>query len=435
MRYFSAPSQALIPGIANPEATESFAVSAGLPIQHRFKQSRLCISPVIHGPPTRFLSAEEDVELLAHALVQNGSNCIYVYEHPSGTYGTRQHADAREDTQNRVSPDTAWFQRSLKELLEACNIQREQIVTVAGLGSLSTRSSSPKIGHSYDKNEAGADVASLLTDRLATACQLTGLRRIDFAVIEVHDATIEKQVKRLDEALDWLNAAVRAGVLQGYGVLIDVLPYTIHTPPQLKSGQWVTLPASLELQLSLPESACEFVAYSMSLTTAMPATYPMLPPPLEQFPEEFRTDFDRIRPERRLTRIAVDSFLARRGRGKSSEDDELDDDNENEESGGNQPLHQGMPFVLISPPEGEEDLVADAIAAELNELCPPLETSPRLQDKVLRAIMSIEVDCVIADAELAPHLGMPDVHPQQALTSDDTDDIFGTFVIPAELTA
>ena len=421
----------IIPGFATPEATTNFVTNAGLPISHRFKQSQLCVSPVIHGPPIRFLPKEDDMELLAYALVENGSNCVYVYEHQSGSYGVRQHKDSLR-TGKRVPGNTDWFQRGLKEVMDVANVDREQLVTIAGLGSFPKNLTSSQGLHG---------ISTVLKDRLASACRLTGLRRIDFAMIELHGHDIERQLNVLENALQWLDAAVRAGVLQGYGVLIDVLPYTVHTPPQTQTGPSITLPSSLELHLSQTESRCEMVAYSMSPTTSTPATYPMLPASLDQLPKEYRTQEDEDQ-DRRLTRVAVDSFLARRGRrdldGNTDENDDADDTRIDP---ANDDLHQGEPFLLISYPkgdkgeeQGEEDYMAELIGKELDTLCPPLASSRRLQDKVLRTMMSVGIDCIIADAELAQLLGQPDVRPDQLLSSDDTDDIFGTFMLPAELT-
>ncbi len=436
----SASSDFLIPGFATVAGTEAFVSKAQLPLHHRFNRSQLCINPIIHGPPTRIVPATEEMQLLAQSLALNFSNCAYVYEHASGTYGARQRRSAMQRSSDK--PASEWYQPGLHDVLQACKMPREQFVALAGLGRLpsgwaagATREPEP------------ASVSDLLTERLADACQLSGLRRIDFALLEVTDTDfVDGIVPGLDEALAWLGGAVEAELLQGFGVFIDTRPYSMHTPPQATSGPLAMYPSEMENRLSLQGSYCELVAYNISPTSAIPATYPMLPASLDQYnPAEYAEEgLNEINPfNTTLSRMSIDGFLARRGRGDGDVEGVTlppgdtakltrilgyDEIQQREE------LHSGMAFPLASPPEGVQSEAAELICQVLDDLCPPLRSTPRLQDKTLRTILSIGIDCVVADADLAPLLGKLDVNPTQMLHSDDTDGLFGVFMLPEELT-
>lgn len=428
----------LMPGFATVAGTEAFVSKAQLPLHHRFHRTQLCINPVIHGPPTRIVPALEEMQLLAQSLALNSSNCAYVYEHSSGTYGVRQRRSAlRKDNEK---PATEWYQPGLCDVLQACKMPREQFVALAGLGRLPHH-----LADGAENGPASFCVSEILTERLANACQLSGLRRIDFALLEVSDADfVDGIVPGLDEALAWLGGAVEAEVLQGFGIFIDTRPYSLHTPPQATSGPLAMYPSETENRLSLPGSYCELVAYNISPTSAIPATYPMLPASLEQYnPAEYAEEgLKELNPlDRTLSRMSIDGFLARRGRGTDDVEDVTPGDTAkltqmlgHDELQQREELHSGMAFPLASPPGDMQSDAAELICQALDEMCPPLRSSPRLQDKTLRAVLSIGIDCIVADADLAPLLGQIQVHPEQMLHSDDTDGIFGVFMLPEELT-
>jgi hypothetical protein len=63
----------------------------------------------------------------------------------------------------------------------------------------------------------------------------------------------------------------------------------------------------------------------------------------------------------------------------------------------------------------------------LNEYCPQLRSTPRLQDKALRCVFSVGVDVVILDAELSAMAGKLALRPEDMLPSSATDKIFGNF--------
>ena len=427
----------LIPGFATKDGTELYITTSKLKLHHRFKRSQLCVGPVVHGPPTRIIPAQEEMQLLAHALINNGSNCAFVYDHSSGTYATRQFNTA--DKRLAQEPFD-WYQRGLSNVLQACNISRDQFVAIAGLGHVP----SPHMLKS-EGDSTTLSTSDILTERLVNACNFSGLNRIDYAILEIGDLDfIDGDIPELNEALSWLKSAVDANLLQGYGVLCDVRPYTFHTPPQATSGSLAMYPSIIETRLANESTNCEFVAYSISPTSAMPHTYPMLPASLDQYnPTEYAHEglIETDILSRSLSRISVDGFLARRGRGLlDEEEDALSVSEKNAKFLGqnvvnpDEKIHEGSPFPLVSAVPGMHSETAEYMCQVLDELCPHLQTTPRLQDKTLRVILSIGIDCVIADADLAPILGKHGVLPEHILHHEDTDDVFGVFMLPEELT-
>ena len=85
-------------------------------------------------------------------------------------------------------------------------------------------------------------------------------------------------------------------------------------------------------------------------------------------------------------------------------------------------------LVLVSDVMPEP--IEQAVAAALDELCPELTTTPKLQDKALRCVFSVGIDVVIVDSLLSVAMGKFNLKPTHLLTSDDTDDIFGEFLVP-----
>lgn len=71
------------------------------------------------------------------------------------------------------------------------------------------------------------------------------------------------------------------------------------------------------------------------------------------------------------------------------------------------------------------------LASRLDELCPELESTPRLEDKAIRAVLSTEVELLyvhLEDAILLP--SQVSLRPEQLLHISETERIFGNFVIP-----
>ena len=242
---------ALISGIADVDGTLNYVKRINHTLYHKFERSGLHIGPIVHGPPARILPVELDVHCLAFALGKNGSNCIYVYDHETGIYGSRQ---------NRT-----WFQNGLAEVFDVCKVQRNEVVTIAGLG---------KIGPLMND--------SIIRQRLSDACRFTHLQNIDLALIECDDASFDDDMEGIVEAVASMEKLVKEGMILGYGVIASVRPYTRHTPPPTDAKEEregvLMLPLALEQSLSIDGSMCEIVAYHISPTINTPATYPMLEP-------------------------------------------------------------------------------------------------------------------------------------------------------------
>ena len=71
------------------------------------------------------------------------------------------------------------------------------------------------------------------------------------------------------------------------------------------------------------------------------------------------------------------------------------------------------------------------IAQQLDELCPKLLSTPRLEDKALRCVFSIGFECAAIDVDLLVRMegGRLGLQPSHMLTAMDTDDIFGHFML------
>jgi hypothetical protein len=97
-------------------------------------------------------------------------------------------------------------------------------------------------------------------------------------------------------------------------------------------------------------------------------------------------------------------------------------------------------FGLISSPKDEielnlisgfnDEVVEEKLTLALNVMCPELESSQRLQDKALRLVFSVGVDAVLVDAESSGYMGKIAIQPEDLLSSEATEGVFGTFCIP-----
>ena len=87
----------------------------------------------------------------------------------------------------------------------------------------------------------------------------------------------------------------------------------------------------------------------------------------------------------------------------------------------------GIPLITHANP-----LPLEAnIAQQLDELCPKLLSTPRLEDKALRCVFSIGFECAAIDVDLLVRMegGRLGLQPSHMLTASDTDDIFGHFML------
>ena len=446
-----------ISGRATTEGTKSFVARSKLRLYHRLELSQLYVNPVIHGPPVPGTLSQEDSDLcFAQALLRNKCNALFVYSHSS------------------LGP---WATGVLGQALQAGKLNRSDIVAIAGLGKVS-------------------QAALQIRARLDEARALTGLEFIDMAIVEFDDASLERNPNCIDAAIEVLEKVCREGHLSSYGLQVDVAPYRHHTPAPRISNSLAMIPPLLEDAFGAdPSSAphADLVMYSISPTTALPASYPMLDPDeidldelaelenkasaddvvggdrdARQEDQVMRGDYasnTRSDGERRITRVARDPLLCVRGNGNGDGTGEGDSDgglsveelakldqeaNAAEASTNNTisdaidsrdtatetptdepliPRSDGIPLVSGLLPPELEKL----LGAALDELCPDLSDTPLLQHKALRAVMSVGVDAVVVDAELSACLGELDLRPEQLLPSAATDDVFGVFQLPPDL--
>lgn len=441
-RQFSA-----IVGRATTLGTQNFVRTSSLPLYHCLEQAKLYVNPIIHGAPTPSTLTQEDSEIcFAEALLKNRSNCLYVYNH-SGP---------------KKAPWTIGA-TALRDILDVGNVDRAEIVTVAGLGKVTN------------------NVAEQIASRLKEAKDLSNLAEIDIAIVEFDDDSFNKSPNCLDETIVALEGACSEGQLATYGLHINVAPYSYHTPPLRLTSNLAMLPPLIEDSLTEGKAPHgDIVMYAISPTTALPATYPMLDPNPDDYdlaaiesklkanaPSEGENEEGEIvdteltggEKKRRFTRIASGALSCRRGRGKAT--DSLQDDlqrqaehaSSTEESTENlnsqinatesrdshnldEMAHsdceggaETVPLLSHSLPPRLEQHLGEA----LDTLCPPLVSTPLLQTKALRIVMSVGIDAVMLDAELSARMGKVTLGGPDLLTSAETDDIFGTFALPAGL--
>ena len=70
------------------------------------------------------------------------------------------------------------------------------------------------------------------------------------------------------------------------------------------------------------------------------------------------------------------------------------------------------------------------IANVLDSLCPKLKSSRKLQSKALRCVFSIGIDAVVLDSECSAQMGKLTLRPEDFLSSDDSHEVFGSFMMP-----
>jgi hypothetical protein len=115
------------------------------------------------------------------------------------------------------------------------------------------------------------------------------------------------------------------------------------------------------------------------------------------------------------------SFMrgARKSKDLNSEEDSADEFSDAEDPALAEEAH------LVSGLRSRDD--EEYLGGLLNEYCPQLRSTPRLQDKALRCVFSVGVDVVILDAELSAMAGKLALRPDDMLPSSATDKIFGNF--------
>lgn len=459
-RLLCTTSQAsTIAGRATTEGTRNFVNGASLAMHHCFELRSLYVNPVIHGPPhgsrVGALTVEDGDICLAQALLRNKSNCFYVYNHYN------------YDSLN-VNSRRTWAASSLRDIFDAGSIDRRSVVTIAGLGNV------------------GQNASREIPARLAEALALSQLQEIDMAMVECDDDSFRDGPEGINGAIACLEQLCRDGKLSFYGLHINVTPYLYHTPPLKLVGASAMIPPMIEEMLRRDAPHADVVMYTISPTTAVPATYPMLDPDLDvELLEAQELDSDPAgevgtattsatatasrkvadteagakppspaisEKTRQFSRLAMHALLCRRGGGKSNEDEvdlvsraerlwkaasepdpklKADLDSEilaHAQVSSDDDAHF-LPLVSnVLPPSMEKHL-----AEALDSLCPSLRTTPLLQDKALRIVLSVGIDAVVVDAELSSALQKTTLTPGHLLPSAATDDVFGNFILPRQL--
>jgi hypothetical protein len=343
------------------------------------------------------------------------------------------------------------------------------------------------------------------------------------------DESVEPHL--VEETLDALKALCEMGQLQSYGFELAIAPYVYHTPPLKeyvafytvahlpcflasgndcgndygvhvssyctvrRSGPWMLLPMTMEAEHLQRAPYAEWVVYSISPTTAVPATYPMLDTDeLGQdhkftgrsyfIPQDtvfhvrmftcaylcflaatphvmhvFITGSDEEK--RKFTRIALNPLTLRFGgraavkyetprvlaarkirvrrpgarraapekkrkpaRDSDSESETEVSDDEDEDTSEELDMMTGLYGSDIEVPMGQM----------MDDLCPALKSTPLLQDKALRVVMSVGVEALMLDAERSAMLGKFRLTPDDMLPSQATDNVFENFCLTVETT-
>eukprot|EP01038_Epipyxis_sp_PR26KG_P008494 gene8494-11480_t len=437
-------------GKATVDGTSNFISKANLPLHHTFNKVGLTISPIIHGAP-RTCPVDDDEKsyietMMLRAIHVNQSNCIVVYHN----------YDSMLDSVPSNIGKT-WFTSSLPIIFRSGQVNREELVTIAHLGYPKTKT---EIIRCYQN-----------------ACKLCDLEQIDIITIELDEALMRKRIKdhNLDQTIEALDELCASGKLQFYGIKMSFEPYIYHTPGNKVNGKFAQLPITMENTFDDVAKYAEMVIYPISPTTALPTTYPMLDPDKELYDVTLE---DEETPEstRQFTRVASDPLTCLRGEAWSEEelkkqledhcnqqiefarrkseskakpfdspdlgmDDEIDLGNVDEKIlkgmvEREQMLH-GSDYTYSNHGRTEWYLISGLIPEidqplgdALNQICPPLASTPRLQDKALRIVLSVGIDIVMLDAELSAMVGKFSLTENDLIDATATDNVFGKFIMP-----
>jgi hypothetical protein len=79
------------------------------------------------------------------------------------------------------------------------------------------------------------------------------------------------------------------------------------------------------------------------------------------------------------------------------------------------------------------DEIADKFGDALDTLCPALKSTPKLEDKALRTVLSFGHEAVMIEPEIKPALGKLKLTPSDLVSIDDVAIIFGGFMVPLEI--
>lgn len=351
-----------------------------------------------------------------------------------------------------------WHTTAVGPLLHTYeDLSREALVTVADLGLV----------QSFDSAE----------QELSRALEATRLESIDIALVRC-DALSFDHPARTAAAIDALERLCAEGVLTGFGVHVSVPPFMHHTPRQRRCRDMSLVPMLLEESLKTRRHCC-LVLYDLCASHQMPATHPMLEHPGSA---EWAMDgtltcthspcicefvsacvsvcADELRgtvAPRLFSRAAADPLTCYRGLGQGGEEEEEEDERAVAERAQRAPLivpdaagEYSFPSITApaSPEEPAEQREEDvhhplvlisgvntpqlehSIAQALDELCPALASTPRLEDKGLRVALSVGTELVVVEGNQSARIGKNTLGAEHMLTAEDSAGVFGSFVVP-----
>jgi hypothetical protein len=160
---------------------------------------------------------------------------------------------------------------------------------------------------------------------------------------------------------------------------------------------------------------------------------------------------------RKFTRCAYNPLTCYRGHGTEEEDDELEDievanmekmENMNEDgpddtidsnndnkitfptSAAPDPNRDPAVILLsgVMPDEMEEIFIQ-----EIDSIAPDLASTPKLQDKAIRAVMAYGHEMIWLDADISANLGKLNLTENDIVEDSDVEELFETFMIPKEI--
>lgn len=255
---------------ATIEGTKNFFTNSNIPYLHKFKNSGLVTNPIILGPLEISLKEndfEEIRNITAHSIVEKKINSVFVYRHNQSIinqelfksnlrsnenlnsvnldsmsdeelnsyyenelnnlskiesnnyekftqienkYKDLKLSDLKLDDVLRDDEDV-YFIPAFSSILKEHKIKRSEIITIASLGAPAS---------SFE-----------LKRRLFEAKILSGLSHIDVIILEVNDSSISSPF--LKSSIATLNNICKVGKSQFFGIKLDILPYTLHSPVTL----------------------------------------------------------------------------------------------------------------------------------------------------------------------------------------------------------
>ena len=463
-------SHSTIAGKATPAGTAQFVTTAKLPLYHKFHLSQLSINPLIHGPPRPTIVNQQTINLdsvrfgdqLLIQAVHQKANCLYIYKHYVGNDSWA------------VSPTAL-------STIMAGGKHRNNFVTIAGLGFATNRI---QLIHRLDEalsktslecidmaiiecdaatfggENSDFDVLNDSLEALELLCQEGRLQSYGLN-ISVPPYTHHTPPIRSSSALSMVPSYIESVLAEGQMSYADLVMYPI-SPSHAIPASYPMLDPSPDVYQSDEISAEEtrtftrgavdpFLCFQGAQMTqvVMPSDTADLKKKLamrsnnghNHHGNSINNNNIYLDPldDPEIQAIIQDEEAAETAATESNlpTKDTLDTDSASSNSSVHpiiskdfelqriQTLGSIPDAILLSPSEKESFL-----AAQLDALCPPLHTTPRLQDKAIRAVLSVGVEVLVLDAACSAAMGgMLALKPSDLITSDQTDALFGHFAV------